>query len=58
MGDLASERRFTYAEMNLRVERAARLLSDRGIRKGSRVGVLARNSTDMIELLFASNCIT
>ncbi|MEQ8249370.1 MAG: long-chain fatty acid--CoA ligase [Alphaproteobacteria bacterium] len=57
LGDLASDRRFTYAEMNLRVERAARFLSDRGIRKGSRVGVLARNSTDMIELLFASKRI-
>ena len=51
--DLASGRRFTYAEMHLRVERAARFLSDRGITKGSRVGVLARNSTDMLELLFA-----
>lgn len=53
LGDVASGRRYTYAEMHLRVERAARFLSDRGITKGSRVGVLARNSTDMVEILFA-----
>ena len=51
--DLASGRRFTYRKTHGRVERAARFLRDRGISKGSRVGVLAQNSTDMLELLFA-----
>ena len=51
--DLASERRFTYAEMHDRVERAARYLDSRGVRQGERIGILSRNSTDMLELLFA-----
>ncbi len=52
--DLASGRRFTYAQMNDRVGRAAALLEARGVGPGDRVGFLAMNSTDILEMVFAT----
>ena len=52
--DLASGRRFTYAQMNERVGRAAAAFRARGVGKGDRVCILAANSTDMIETQFAA----
>ncbi|MDA0369235.1 MAG: long-chain fatty acid--CoA ligase [Proteobacteria bacterium] len=51
--DLATQRRFSYAQMYERVERAARFLAATGIERGDRVAVLGRNSSDQLELLFA-----
>ena len=52
--DLASGRRFTYAEFNARAGRLAHFLA-RGpeVGRGDRVGVLAHNSTDLFEMQFA-----
>lgn len=47
--------RFTYGELNRRAERAAALLSDRlGIGKGDRVGLLAHNRVEYVDLFFAA----
>lgn len=53
LADLSAGRRFTYAAMNKRVNAAAGFLLSQGISKGDRVAVLARNSSDQVELLFA-----
>ena len=54
MHDLTSDRHFTYAEMNLRVDRAALYLRDGlGVQDGDRVAVLCHNDTDMFEIQFA-----
>ncbi|WP_417519311.1 acyl-CoA synthetase [Minwuia sp.] len=52
--DLTSGRRFSYAALDERVGRLAALLRNRyGIAQGDRVGILATNSTDVIEVQFA-----
>ncbi|MAL78475.1 MAG: acid--CoA ligase [Sneathiella sp.] len=49
--DLHSNRHFTYAEANDRALRlAACFQNDYGVNRGDRVGVLAMNSTDMLEI--------
>ncbi len=52
--DLASQRRFTYAEMDERVARLASVFRARGIKPGDRIAVLAANSSDMVESQFAA----
>ncbi len=52
--DLATGRRFTYAQMNDRANRLATFLRDEmGIERGNRISILAKNSTDYFEVLFA-----
>jgi len=52
--DLASGRRFTYAQANDRVGRLAwHLRENFGIERGDRVGILAANCTDYLEVQFA-----
>jgi fatty-acyl-CoA synthase len=51
--DLATARRFTYAQMFDRVCRLAAILKSRGVTHGARVMALARNSTDIYEMMFA-----
>jgi fatty-acyl-CoA synthase len=47
--------RFTYRELNGRAEKAAALLRDRlGLAKGDRVGLLAHNRVEYIDLFFAA----
>jgi len=54
MHDLTSDRHFTYAEMDQRVERAALYLRDSlGVQDNDRVAVLCHNDTDMLEIQFA-----
>ena len=54
MHDLTSDRHFTYAEMNVRVDRAALYLrDDLSVQDGDRVAVLCHNDTDMFEIQFA-----
>ncbi|MBV8925779.1 MAG: AMP-binding protein, partial [Bradyrhizobium sp.] len=52
--DLASERRFTYAQFDARISRLAAHLRDQlKILRGDRVAVLALNNTDTLEVQFA-----
>ncbi len=52
--DLRSGRRFTYREMNERVDKVASLLSTQeGVQAGDRVAVLSHNDSDMFEIQFA-----
>ena len=56
--DLASGRRFTYAQFDARISRLAAHLRDAlGIQRGDRVAVLALNTTDTLEVQFASGRI-
>ena len=51
--ELATERRFTYAQLNARSNRAANYLSGRlGVGKGDRVSILAHNSVVYLDLLY------
>ena len=45
--------RFTYGELDERAGRLAGWLRDRGIGKGDRVGVLARNRVEVLDAFFA-----
>src|SRR6202158_4422525 len=52
--DLASERRFSYAQFDARISRLAAHLRDRlRIARGDRVAVLALNTSDTLEVQFA-----
>jgi len=51
--DLSSGRRFSYAELNARVNRAAHWLQARGVQQGDRVSLLAYNDVTTVDLLFA-----
>lgn len=52
--DLASGRRFTYAQYDQRITRAALWMRDAfGVKRGDRVAVLSMNDTDVFELQFA-----
>jgi len=52
--DLASGRRYGYAQLNRRANRAAHMLREAyGIEKGDRVAVLAHNCPAFVELFFA-----
>lgn len=52
--DLASERRFTYAQLDARISRLAGFLRDtHKVSRGDRVAVLALNTTDTLEVQFA-----
>ncbi len=52
--DLASERRFSYAQFDARISRLAAHLRDQlRIKRGDRVAVLAMNTTDTLEVQFA-----
>jgi len=52
--DLASGRRHSYAEMHDRVGRIAGFLRAAGVKKGDRVGLIALNSTDILDIIFAT----
>jgi fatty-acyl-CoA synthase len=52
--DLATDRRFTYAQFEQRISRLARHLREvLRVARGDRVGVLALNTTDTLEVQFA-----
>jgi fatty-acyl-CoA synthase len=52
--ELASGRRHSYAEMHDRVGRIARMIRDAGVKPGDRVGVLALNSSDILDIVCAT----
>jgi fatty-acyl-CoA synthase len=45
---------YTYAELDARANRTARLLADHGISDGERVAVLSRNRPELVDLFFAT----
>ncbi|MCP4004187.1 MAG: long-chain fatty acid--CoA ligase [bacterium] len=47
-------RRFTYAELNIRTNRAAHALLERGVKKGDRVALLMMNGVEYLESYFAA----
>jgi acyl-CoA synthetase (AMP-forming)/AMP-acid ligase II len=51
---IEGERRVTFAALNERVNRLAHVLARAGIRRGDRVGMLARNSAVWVELELAA----
>ena len=52
--DLASQRRFTYAQFDARISRlASHLRNEMKVARGDRVAVLALNTTDTLEVQFA-----
>ena len=52
--ELASGRRYTFADLNARANRLAHFLRDRlGVEKGDRVSILAHNSVAYIDLFYA-----
>ena len=51
--EVERDRRFSYAEMNARVNRVAHTLLDRGVRPGDRVAFLMMNSAEYLEGYFA-----
>lgn len=51
--ELATDRRYTYAELNERARRTANWLRDYGVGLGDRVSILAHNSVVYVDLLFA-----
>ena len=52
--DLASGRRHDYAAMQDRVSRIAAFLAEAGVGKGDRVGLIALNSSDILDIIFAT----
>lgn len=48
------ERRFTYAEVQKRVNRLSNAMRERGIRKGDRIAVLSPNRLEMYETFYAA----
>lgn len=52
--DLASGRRHSYAVMHERVGRLAGFLREAGVKRGERVGLIALNSSDMLDAIFAT----
>ena len=51
--DIANDRRITFGELDLRVRRLANALARRGLSKGARIAVLAKNSIEYFEIYFA-----
>ena len=52
--DLSSGRRYTYAQFDARITRAAIWLSaENNVSRGDRVAVLSRNDSDLFEIQFA-----
>ena len=51
--DATSGESWTYAELDARANRTARLLRERGVERGERVAVVSRNRPELVDLLFA-----
>lgn len=54
MVEVASGTRLTYLELNKRVNKAANLLTQAGVKKGDRVGFLLMNGLPLVETVFAA----
>ncbi len=52
--DADENREYTYAELDRRANRTARLLREHGVGKGDRVAVVSRNRAEVVDLYFAT----
>jgi fatty-acyl-CoA synthase len=52
--DRSTGERYTYADLDERANRAARLLDDCGVGQGDRVAVVSRNRPELVDLYFAA----
>src|SRR5690348_4106946 len=52
--EVRSGRRYTYAELDRRASAMARWWTNRGIRKGDRVGILSENRVEYVDAFFAA----
>ncbi|PSP79059.1 long-chain fatty acid--CoA ligase [Halobacteriales archaeon QS_1_68_20] len=52
--DRTTGERYTYADLDARANRAARLLRRRGVERGDRVAVISRNRPALVDLFFAT----
>ncbi|WP_276271800.1 AMP-binding protein [Haloarcula litorea] len=52
--DVTTGRRFTYADLDARANRTARLLYEHGVADGGRVAVVSRNRPAVVDLFFAT----
>ncbi|WP_313696228.1 AMP-binding protein [Halorarum halobium] len=52
--DATSGAEFTYAELDERANRTARLLRERSVDRGDRVAVVSRNRPELVDLFFAT----
>src|SRR5690348_7160693 len=52
--EVRSGRRYTYAELDRRASAMARWWTNRGIRKGDRVGILSDNRAEYVDAFFAA----
>ena len=52
--DLTDNRAFTWRQLNDRVDALARRLCDEGIKMGDRIAYLGLNSSDVVEIFFAT----
>ncbi len=55
--DVDHEKRYTFEQLNNRVNRLANSLLDMGIQKGDRVGILMKDLVEIFELMCALNKI-
>ncbi len=51
--DNIQKKRYTFKEMDVRANQAARLLLDSGVQKGDRVGIYSKNRFEFLDILFA-----
>ncbi|ADQ67053.1 acyl-CoA synthetase (AMP-forming)/AMP-acid ligase II [Halogeometricum borinquense DSM 11551] len=52
--DATTDQSFTYAELDARANRTARLLRQYGVETGERVAVISRNRPELVDLFFAT----
>ena len=52
--DLAADRRFTYRELNERINALAHALAAQGVQKGDRVALLMFNGIEFVDCLYAA----
>ena len=55
--DVASDRRFTFEELNARSNKCANALLDLGVNEGDRIGLLLMNGVEFVETFFAASKI-
>ncbi|WP_256394031.1 AMP-binding protein [Natronoarchaeum rubrum] len=52
--DVTTGEAYTYADLDERANRTARLLADRGVEKGDRIAAVSRNRVEYLDLFFAA----
>jgi len=52
--DVTTGKSYTYADLDERANRTARLLAERGVGKGDRIAAVSRNRVEYVDLFFAA----